>query len=292
VALATQPPQQQGHPITHWSMSDLTRAVIQSGIVDSICSATIWRLLEQTAIKPHRWHYWLNSPDPDFYPKMHDIVQLYLNALKMYQRGEILLSVDEKTSIQALKRKYPSKPVIPGSGELIEHEYKRHGTSCLTAGLDVATGAVMGMLTPNRPAEVFAEFMEWVCEYYCDARTIHIVLDNLNTHYHELTCQVVAQACNCELPETKTGPQRKEFLTEPSKRVVFHFTPTHASWLNQIEIWFSTLTRKVIRRGDFSSVDELQDKIIEFIEYYNEYLAKPYKWTYTGKPLAVERKIA
>jgi transposase len=292
MALATQPPRQQGHPITHWSISDLTRAVLQKNIAQSIGQSTVWRLLDQAAIKPHRWHYWLNSPDPDFYPKMHDIVQLYLNAFKMYQRGEILLSVDEKTSIQALKRRYPTKPLIPGSGELIEHEYKRHGTCCLTAGLEVATGQVIGMLTPNRPAEVFAEFMQWVFDVYGDATKIHIVLDGLNTHYHELTCRAVAQACNCELPETETGRHRREFLTQVGKRVVFHFTPTHASWLNQIEIWFSTLTRKVIRRGDFSSVADLEDTIIGFIEYHNEYLAKPYKWTYTGKPLAVEKKVS
>jgi len=292
VALATQPPQQQGHPITHWSMSDLTRAVIQSGIVNSICSATIWRLLDQTAIKPHRWHYWLNSPDPDFDIKMQDVVGLYLKALAMYREGEIVLSVDEKTSIQALQRKHPMIPGKAGSIDLIEHEYIRHGTCCLTAGFEVATGGVMGMLTPNRPAEVFAEFMEWVCQYYCDARTIHIVVDNLNTHYHELTCQVVANFCKCDPGQTKTDRQRKDFLTNPSKRVVFHFTPTHASWLNQIEIWFSTLAGKVIRRGDFCSVGDLEDKIIEFIEYHNAYLAKPYAWTYTGKPLATNRKVA
>jgi len=292
VALATQPPPQQGHPITHWSMTDLSRAVIQNGIVNSICPVTIWRLLDQAAIKPHRWHYWLNSPDPDFYPKMYDIVELYLNALKMYERGEILLSVDEKTSIQALERKYPHKPMMPGRVELIEHEYKRHGTCCLTAGLEVATGEVMGLLTPNRPAEVFAEFIQWICQTYAEARSIHIVMDNLNTHYHALTCQVVAEFCQCSMGKIKTGRQRRDFLADPSKSVVFHFTPSHASWLNQIEIWFSTLVRKVIRRGDFSSVDDLQDKIIEFIEYYNEYLAKPYKWTYTGRPLAVEKKAA
>jgi hypothetical protein len=125
-------------------MTDLTRAVIQEGLVDSICSTTIWRLLDQVAIKPHRWHYWLNSPDPDFYPKMYAIVELYLNALKMYERGDVLLSVDEKTSIQALRRKYPHKPMMSGRVERIEHEYKRHGTCCLTAGLEVATGEVMG----------------------------------------------------------------------------------------------------------------------------------------------------
>ena len=273
-------------------MTDLSRAVVQKGIVGSICSATIWRLLDQMAIKPHRWHYWLNSPDPDFDIKMQDVVCLYLKALAMYQKGEIVLSVDEKTSIQALQRKHPMIPGKAGSIALIEHEYIRNGTCCLTAGFEVATGGVMGMLTPNRPAEVFAEFMQWVCEYYCDARAIHIVLDNLNTHYHELTCQVVADFCKCDPGQTKTGRQRKDFLTNPSKRVVFHFTPTHASWLNQIEIWFSTLTGKVIRRGDFCSVGDLEDKIMEFIEYHNEHLARPYAWTYTGKPLAANRKAA
>ena len=292
IALATQPPIQQDHPITHWSVNDLTRAAIENEIVGAIAPSTIWRLLDQAALKPHRWHYWLHSPDPEFYPKMYDIIELYLNALAMYERGEILLSVDEKTSIQALRRKYPHKPMIPDRVELIEHEYKRHGTCCLTAGLEVATGEVMGLLTPNRPAEVFAEFIQWVCQSYAEAPSIHIVLDNLNTHYHALTCQVVADFCHCPMGPIETGRQRKDFLSDPSKPMVFHFTPSHASWLNQIEIWFSTLVRKVIHRGDFSSVDDLQDKIIQFIEYYNESLAKPYNWTYTGKPLAAEKKAA
>ena len=256
------------------------------------CGSTIWRLLDQAAIKPHRWHYWLHSPDPEFYPKMHEIVELYLNALTMYERGEILLSVDEKTSIQALGRRYPSKPMVPGRPEWIEHEYTRHGTCCLTAGLEVATGEVMGLLTPNRPAEVFAEFLEWACRMYAEARRIHLVLDNLNTHYHLLTCEVVADLCKRTLGPLPTGRDRKAFLADPSKRIIFHFTPSHASWLNQIEIWFSTLARKVLHRGDFSSVDDLQDKIIAFIEYYDRHLAKPYKWTYTGKPLAVQKNAA
>ena len=134
--------------------------------------------------------------------------------------------------------------------------------------------------------------MEWFCYYYSDTRRIHIVLDNLNTHYHALTCEVVAEVCKREPAQLRTSSQRKSFLTDSSKRVVFHFTPSHASWLNQIEIWFSTLSGKVIRRGDFSSISDLEDKIIEFIEYYNANLARAYKWTYTGKPLAVNRKVA
>jgi transposase len=292
VALATRPPTEEGVPVTHWSTSDLARATVEDGIVESISRATVWRLLDQAAIKPHRWHYWLNSPDPDFEAKMLHIVDLYLKAQKLKKRGEVVLSVDEKTSIQALQRKYPHQPPRSGSIERIEHEYIRHGTRCLTAGLEVATGEIYGHLTDNRPAEVFADFVESVSRYYCKAKRIHFVLDNLNTHWHEETCRVVAKLSQCPLPPVKTGAQRKAFLTKPGKRLVFHFTPSHASWLNQIEIWFGTLTRKVIRRGNFTSVDDLDTKIIEFIEYYDEFLAHPYRWTYTGKPLAANEKAA
>jgi len=292
VALATQPPREQGQPITHWSLTDLTRACVQLGVVPSIGLSTVWRLLDQAAIKPHRWHYWLNSPDPNFQAKMMAVVNLYLQALDLYHRDEIVLSVDEKTSIQALERLHPTHETQPGRIARIEYEYVRHGTCCLTAGLEVATGSVMGMLTANRPAGVFAEFIAWVGAYYHDARRIHLVLDNLNTHYHELTCQAVSQICRRKPPELTTRAQRVAYLTQPSKRVVFHFTPSHASWLNQIEIWFSTLVRKVLQRGDFASVADLEDQIIAFIRYYNKVLAHPYQWTYTGKPLAAFKAVA
>jgi transposase len=292
MALATRPPIQDRVPVTHWSTADLAQAAMVDGIVASISRATVWRLLDQAAIKPHRWHYWLHSPDPEFEPKMLAIVDLYLKAQRLAKRGEIVLSVDEKTSIQALQRRYPHKPPRPGSVERIEHEYIRHGTRCLTASLEVATGEIYGHLTDNRPAEVFADFVESVSRHYRKAKRIHFVLDNLNTHWHEATCRTVAKLSRCPLPPMATGAQRRAFLTKPGKRLVFHFTPSHASWLNQVEIWFGTLTRKVLRRGDFRSVDDLDDKIIEFIQYYDECLAHPYRWTYTGKPLAANEKVA
>ncbi len=292
MALATRPPVQDHVPVTHWSATDLAQAVVNDGIVEAISRTTVWRLLDQAAIKPHRWHYWLHSPDPDFEAKMLAIVTLYLKAQRLAKRGEIILSVDEKTSIQALERRYPHKPPQSECIERIEHEYIRHGTRCLTASLEVASGEIYGHLTDNRPAGVFADFVESVCRHYRKAKRIHFVLDNLNTHWHEATCRTVAKLCQCPLPPMVTGDQRRTFLTRPGKRVVFHFTPSHASWLNQIEIWFGTLTRKVIRRGDFRSVDDLDTKIIEFVEYYDECLAHPYRWTYTGKPLAADEKVA
>lgn len=292
VALATRPPVENGVPTTHWSATDLAHATVREGLVASISRATVWRLLDQAAIKPHRWHYWLHSNDPDFEPKMLDIVELYLHAQDLAECGEIVLSVDEKTSIQALQRKHPHKGPMPRRIEQIEHEYIRHGTCCLTASLEVATGEIYGHLTPNRPAEVFADFVECVCGEYRDATKIHVVLDNLNTHWHERTCRAVANLCRCPVPPIETGKQRKAFLTRPDKRIVFHFTPSHASWLNQIEIWFGTLSRKFIRRGNFTSVVDLEDKIIDFIQYYDEFLAHPYRWTYTGKPLAANKYAA
>jgi hypothetical protein len=120
--LATQVPVEQGHPITQWSMTDLVRAAVEQTIVSSISPVTIWRLLDQAALKPHRWHYWLNSNDPQFEAKMQELVGLYLQALAMHQRGEILLCVDEKTSIQALERKHPTLLGQAGAITKIEHE--------------------------------------------------------------------------------------------------------------------------------------------------------------------------
>jgi hypothetical protein len=130
-------------------MTDLVRAAVEKGFVASNSPVTIGRLLDQAAIKPHRWHYWLNRTDPQFEAKMQELVGLYLQALEMHQRGEILLCVDEKTSIQALERKHPTILGQAGTITKIEHEYIRHGTRCLTAGFEVATGQVLGMLTPN-----------------------------------------------------------------------------------------------------------------------------------------------
>ena len=288
VALATRPPHEANTPITHWSMADLAQASVTQQIVGSISRSTVWRLLDQAAIKPHRRHYWLHSPDPEFERKMLEIVDLYLHAQELAKQGEILVCVDEKTSIQALERKYPHhRSATNPSVERIEHEYIRHGTRCLTAGFEVATGQVFGLLTPNRPSEVFAQFLELLCGRHESARKIHVVGGNLNTHWSEDACRVVAKRSECPLPPIGDGPQRRAFLTSPDKRIVFHFTPSHASWLNQVEIWFGTLSRKLIRRGDFASLNDLERKIMQFITHYNAHLAHPYRWTYTGKPLAV-----
>ena len=180
----------------------------------------------------------------------------------------------------------PDLGVIRGIPQRIEHEYIRHGTLCLTAGLNVATGDVQGLITPDRPAPVFAHFLDELIDSVPEARKIHVVLDNLNTHWHHDACGVVAARSDLIYDPNlfKTGPLRRAFMMSARKRVVFHFTPKHASWLNQIEIWFSVLCRKLLNRESYASLAELRASIRRFIAYYNRHLAHPYRWTYTGTP--------
>jgi len=218
---------------------------------------------------------------------MTDVTQLYLATPALAQQGIAVFSVDEKTSIQALERLLPDLPMIPGIPQRVEHEYVRHGTLCLTAAFNVATGEVHGLLTPHRPNPVMARFIDALCrDGAAAAPEIHLVLDQLNTHWSHDLCRVVARYSDLayDAEAHPTGDDRRKFLMRDDKRVVVHYTPKHASWLNQIEIWFSVLVRKLLQRETFGSAKQLEKRILEFIAYYNRFLAHPYRWTYTGTP--------
>ena len=204
-----------------------------------------------------------------------------------------MVSVDEMTGIQALERRYPTKPVRPGFLERREFEYIRNGTVCLIANWDVAQGKVITpTVGPTRTEDDFEQHIRRTVAADPNAPWVFI-LDQLNTHQSEKMVRLVAELCETQDDlgvKEKSGvlksmPSRKAFLEDSSHRIRFVYTPKHCSWLNQIEIWFSILVRRVLKRGSFKSVKELEERILAFIDYFNETMAKPFRWTCDGRAL-------
>jgi hypothetical protein len=232
--------------------------------------------------------------DPEgFQQAVENICDTYQQAQALEKQGIHVTSCDERTSIQALKRIHPTLPAKPGFIERREFEYERNGTLCLIANFFVATGRVMNStIGPTRTEEDFAGHIRGTVATDPDAGWVFVV-DQLNTHMSEQLVRLVADLCGLDVDLGAKGKRgllksmksRKAFLSDTAHRIRFVYTPRHSSWLNQVEIWFSILTRRLLKRGNFSSVDDLRKKLLAFIEYFNAVLAKPFKWTYTGRPL-------
>lgn len=235
---------------SQWSTRDLAAHV-------GVPHVLVHRVLKAESIKPHLQEMWLNSKDPEFERKQAEIVGLYLNP----PENALVICVDEKTGMQALGRKHPDKPVKPGKPAKREFEYVRYGTQSLLAALCVSDGSVAGKCYDRHTHAEFLDFLDEIAWRFPEG-DLHLIVDNLSVHKH---------------------PKVVKWL-EANERVRFHFTPTHASWLNQIEIWFSILGRKVLKRGVFSSKEDLVQQVMAFIDRHNQ-IAKPFRWTYTGDPL-------
>jgi transposase len=232
--------------------------------------------------------------EADFDAKVTDVCTVYRDAPTWAQQGERVVSTDELTGVQALERKHPGLPLAPGKVERTEFEYIRHGTCTFILSRDVATGQVIAPSAgPTRTEADFLAHLQGVVATDPQAMRWHVVVDNLDTHRSASLVQWVAEVSGVAEDLGEKGKRgilanrqsRAAFLSDPSHRVVFHYTPKHCSWLNQIEIWLSILVRKLLKRGSFTSVEALKANVLAFIEYYNRTMARPFKWTYQGKPL-------
>ena len=236
-----------------WSTRELAR-------VTGLGSTTVHRILNEVSIKPHKIHHWCGkSPDPEFEPKQAAIIGLYMNP----PENALVLSIDEKSQIQALDTTQPELPLRPGNPKRHTATYTRHGTTCLLAALSVHEGTVQARCVDSNNRFVFLDFLKSLYRAH-PHKHLHVIADNLPLHKH---------------PEVMERVSRR-------RRLTLHFTPTYASWLNQIEIWFNIFARDMIKGGVWHSKEDLVDQIMFYIQRYNRDRAHPFKWTYTGKVLA------
>ncbi|MGH9104527.1 MAG: IS630 family transposase [Acidimicrobiales bacterium] len=242
--------------VTRWTMEALAEAMASHGV--PISASQCWRICKALDLKPWQVESWMTSHDPDFWEKAADVCGLYLHP----PENAIVWSVDEKTSIQAKARINPSKPAVPGFPERREFEYERNGTVVLFAGLNVHEGDVAGWVTDSTCSDNFVTFLWDLMDQTPQGMDLHCICDNLAAHQTDQVAE----------------------LLQYNPRVHLHFTPTHASWLNQVELFFSILERRLLRRGEFGSVEDLTARIIAFIKDYNR-RAAPFRWTYEGRPL-------
>ncbi len=243
---------------THWALRPLARAAMQWNFVRGISKSPVHRWLSHADLKPHRVRRWLHSPDPDFRAKVRRIVRLYLHP----PRGTRVICADEKTHLQILESLHPARPMRPGQPMRVEQTYRRHGVLAILAGLDVRTGRVTALVRRRRRHQEFLALLQALRHRWPRGRLI-VVADNLSIHTHPaVTAWIDAQA----------------------GRVRLAFLPLHASWLNQIELWFSILERQCLKRASTTTYAQMAHRITRFGRQW-DHTARPFRWTFKGYPL-------
>jgi transposase len=256
VKLACQRPEGSKDPFRHvWTLESLQEA-LRKETGYRLSRSELHRILHSQQLRPHRLRMWLHSPDPDFQSKVQRICQLYLNP----PEGATVLCVDEKPGIQALERKYPTQAPSCGEPGRFEFEYIRHGTQTLLAAFETRTGQVFGRCGAQRRESDLLSFMDAVAERY-EAGPVYVIWDNLNIHH---------------------GQRWEAFNQRHGRRFHFVHTTLHASWVNQVEIWFGVLQRRVLRHSSFASLAELEAALLGFLDHWNTREAHPWHWTFRG----------
>jgi transposase len=266
IALACDRPRNHGFDgQTLWTYDTLTDAAHRE-LDFAMSRSSVWRTLKKNVLKPHQVRMWLHSPDPDFKPKVNRIVSLYLEP----PEDAVILSIDEKTGMQALERKHETRCATPGRPGRYEYEYIRHGTQSLISAFNTRNGHVTASCGSTRTADDLLSFMEAVAEEYQEARRIIVIWDNLNIH------------------RDGKDDRWSQFNAQHGGKFEFVYTPIHASWVN---IFFSILQRRCLKHGDFRSAEDLRERVLAFIERWNTQDGHPFDWTFRGYPMQ-EKAVA
>ncbi len=244
-----------------------------------ISRSSIHHILSTHSLRPHRNKYFLQITDPEFFPKMQHIINLYLNP------PEYLFCFDESTGLQAIERAAPKLPFAENKPNCEEFEYERHGTTAVMAALRVKTGKVFTRCVSDHKTPTLVSFFRQHIKEQPEDAVLHYICDNYSTHYHDDLCKLIAELCDIEYKPLKTGKQRRGWLQSQEKRIMIHFLPTHGSWLNMVEIWFGILQMKALKHNSFKSVPHLEDTIYSFSDTWDEYFAHPFTWKYKGEDL-------
>ena len=266
-ALACELPQERGLPFSRLSHADIAAEAVRRGLVASISGMTVWRWLSADAIRPWCHRSWIFPRDPDFAAKAIPVLDLYQGIWEGESLGphDYLISADEKTSIQARRRRARGAPPAPGCQRKVEAEYERMGALAYLAAWDVRRAKLFGLCTPTTGIDYFHQLVDLVMtqEPYQSARRVFWITDNGSSH---------------------RGPTSVQRLKDWYPNAIQVHTPVHASWLNQIEIYFSILQRKALTPNDFNNLVELEQHLLSFQSYY-ETVASPFEWTFTKSDL-------